>query len=164
MTTRTKIITGLAMAALLTTGLWLLTRSSLFHDAPESQAQAAVVTAADGGVASPKMGLEAPVRDTPQPVAIDLSSASVPSVALGVPTMTATIPAGTTPVSPPGSFSSESGSGEAAAARMYAAHAPLRTPGVADPDSAVNKRILHTMITKMLAQPAVPPPVPPAQH
>lgn len=47
---------------------------------------------------------------------------------------------------------------------MYAAHAPLRTPGVADPDSAVNKRILHTMITKMLAQPAVPPPVPPAQH
>lgn len=38
----------------------------------------------------------------------------------------------------------------AATARMYAAHAPLRTPEVADPDSPGNRRILQTMIGKAL--------------
>ncbi len=47
---------------------------------------------------------------------------------------------------------------EAATARMYAAHAPLRTPEVADPDSAANKRVLSTMVAKALARPATPPP------
>jgi len=46
----------------------------------------------------------------------------------------------------------------AATARMFAAHAPLRTPEVADPDSAANKAILQTMVFKALAQPAQPPP------
>jgi len=46
----------------------------------------------------------------------------------------------------------------AATARMYAAHAPLRTPEVADPDSKTNKQILGTMVAKLLAQPATPPP------
>jgi hypothetical protein len=45
----------------------------------------------------------------------------------------------------------------AATARMYAAHAPLRVPEVADPDSATNKQILQTMVTKALAQPATAP-------
>gem|GEM_PF-6836219 len=40
---------------------------------------------------------------------------------------------------------------------MYAAHASLRAPEVADPDSAANKRILSTMVAKALAQPAAPP-------
>lgn len=42
--------------------------------------------------------------------------------------------------------------------RMYMAHAPLRTPEVADPDSASNKQILQTMVQKALAHPAGPPP------
>jgi hypothetical protein len=46
---------------------------------------------------------------------------------------------------------------------MYAAHAPLRTPEVADPDSAANKQIPQTMVLKALAQqPAVSPSNPPA--
>lgn len=40
----------------------------------------------------------------------------------------------------------------AATARMYAAHASLRTPEVADPDSKANKQILQTMVLKALAQ------------
>lgn len=48
----------------------------------------------------------------------------------------------------------------AATARMYAAHAPLRVPEVADPDSASNKQILATMVAKALAAPAAPPPAP----
>ena len=35
--------------------------------------------------------------------------------------------------------------------RMYAAHAPLRQPPVADPDSVENKRIMQAMIAKALA-------------
>ena len=49
----------------------------------------------------------------------------------------------------------------AATARMYAAHAPLRSPEVADPDSAANRQILSTMVAKALAQPATPPPATP---
>jgi hypothetical protein len=41
---------------------------------------------------------------------------------------------------------------------MYAAHASLRTPEVADPDSAANKQALATMLGKSLAEPARPPP------
>ena len=42
----------------------------------------------------------------------------------------------------------------AASARMYAAHASLRAPEVADPDSKTNQQILQTMVSKALAQPA----------
>ncbi len=45
-----------------------------------------------------------------------------------------------------------------ATARMYAAHASLRTPEVADPDSKANKQILQTMVLKALAQSAMPAP------
>ena len=49
----------------------------------------------------------------------------------------------------------------AATARMYAAHASLRTPEVADPDSKANKQILQTMVLKALArQDSAPTPVP----
>jgi hypothetical protein len=35
---------------------------------------------------------------------------------------------------------------------MYMAHAPLRTPEVADPDSATNQKVLQTMVEKALLQ------------
>jgi hypothetical protein len=38
----------------------------------------------------------------------------------------------------------------AATHRMYLAHAPLRTPEVADPDSKGNRQILQSMVTKAL--------------
>ena len=40
---------------------------------------------------------------------------------------------------------------------MYMAHAPLRTPEVADPDSAANRRILQTMVEKALSRQKVAP-------
>jgi hypothetical protein len=52
----------------------------------------------------------------------------------------------------------------AATIRMYLAHAPLRTPEVADPDSKANKQILQTMVLKALAQSARPSPSAPAKH
>lgn len=45
-------------------------------------------------------------------------------------------------------------SNEVATNRMYLAHASLRTPEVADPDSVTNREILQTMIGKALGQPA----------
>ena len=42
----------------------------------------------------------------------------------------------------------------AATRRMYAAHAPLRVPEVADPDSAANREILQTMVLKALGRKA----------
>ncbi len=41
---------------------------------------------------------------------------------------------------------------------MYLAHASLRTPEVADPDSATNRQILQTMVGKALG--TLPPPAP----
>jgi hypothetical protein len=38
----------------------------------------------------------------------------------------------------------------AATRQMYAAHAPLRTPELADPDSEANRQILQTMVQKAL--------------
>lgn len=42
----------------------------------------------------------------------------------------------------------------AATRRMYAAHAPLRTASVADPDSDANREILETMVHKALRRAA----------
>ncbi len=41
--------------------------------------------------------------------------------------------------------------------RMYAAHAPLRVPEVADPDSETNRQILQTMVQKALQHKASDP-------
>ncbi len=38
--------------------------------------------------------------------------------------------------------------------RMIAAHAPLREPSVADPDSPENMAVLQNMLTQLLAQPS----------
>lgn len=42
--------------------------------------------------------------------------------------------------------------------RMYAAHAPLRVPEVADPDSQTNRQILQTMVQKALQRRAMDAP------
>lgn len=86
---------------------------------------------------------------------------SLPSVSSPVTTASAQ-PAPATPAATPAAFTAQSSelSQEevAATARMYAAHAPLRTPEVSDPDSETNRRILQTMVTKAIAQgPSLPP-------
>ena len=42
--------------------------------------------------------------------------------------------------------------------QMYAAHAPLRVPELADPDSATNRQILQTMVQKALQRTAADAP------
>lgn len=74
----------------------------------------------------------------------------------------------TTPASPPATapvpsvavpiVEADSRAESLATARMYAAHAPLREPTVANPDSAENREILRTMAFKALAGPAPTPP------
>lgn len=46
--------------------------------------------------------------------------------------------------------------------RMYGAHAPLRTPEVADPDSEANRQILQTMVEKALQRTTEIAPAPPS--
>jgi hypothetical protein len=48
--------------------------------------------------------------------------------------------------------------------RMIQAHASLRVPEVANPDSATNRRILETMVAKALSQIDAPPPTAAVRH
>ncbi len=48
--------------------------------------------------------------------------------------------------------------------RMYLAHAPLRVPEVADPDSASNRQTLQTMVAKALQNAAAAQPAPSPHH
>ena len=68
------------------------------------------------------------------------------------------------PAQPPAPIPPQQADEVAATARMYLAHAPLRTPEVSDPDSAANKKVLQTMVLKALAQPARPAPSAPVKH
>ena len=45
---------------------------------------------------------------------------------------------------------------------MYLAHAPLRTPEVADPDSDSNRKILQAMVEKGLRNPPAAAPKAPS--
>ena len=52
----------------------------------------------------------------------------------------------------------------AATIRMVSAHATLRSPEVADPDSDSNRRLLDVMLRKALVPPPAKPPPPPPPH
>jgi hypothetical protein len=47
---------------------------------------------------------------------------------------------------------------------MYLAHASLRVPEVADPDSVTNRQILQTMLGKALGKPAPSAAMPGPDH
>jgi hypothetical protein len=64
-------------------------------------------------------------------------------------------------ISPPSVPTPENPAEIAATARMYAAHASLRAPEVADPDFTTNRQILGIMVAKALAEPASKSPVVP---
>jgi hypothetical protein len=160
MTTRTKLLSLSALLALgLAAGLWWFNRprpASGPQAAPMAQsAEASLPVLAPAAVPEPAASVAVP------PVATTVSAPSPASTAIATPapvtTATSNPPSPST-VAPAAPAAPVQNSTElAASARMYAAHAPLRTPEVADPDSAANKRILGTMVAKMLAQPATSP-------
>lgn len=90
-------------------------------------------------------------RLTKQPAAVTASAPASPSI----PTIVSA-PVAEKPVPAPAPVP-ENKVELIATARMYAAHASLRTPEVADPDSQSNKQILQTMVLKALAQSTPPP-------
>lgn len=89
-------------------------------------------------------------RPATQPAAVTVSAPVPPSVPKVIPAPAAE-KAAPAPIAVP-----ENKVEIVATARMYAAHASLRTPEVADPDSQSNKLILQTMVQKALAQSTAP--------
>jgi hypothetical protein len=81
--------------------------------------------------------MERPQQTAATPPAVS-SAAVAPVAAIEAPTPAPEVPAGL-PVE------------VEATRRMYLAHAPLRTPQVANPDSESNRRILQTMVAKALS-------------
>jgi hypothetical protein len=88
----------------------------------------------------------APIAATPPP-----ASAAVAAQPAGLTPPPAPPPAVAKPAPP------ANPAAMAATERMYLAHASLRTPEVADPDSASNRQILDTMVAKALARQTHPP-------
>jgi hypothetical protein len=153
---------ALACAALV---VWLVVpeRQSAFFPASTSAqtAPAPEVPLAAAGTAE-----SIPANASKLPVAVSVpvgATAQVP--APGSPTVTqassssSASTSGSVPHTAESTATPPSATAEAiATAQMYAAHAPLRVPEVADPDSKTNREILQTMIRKAVAAPATPSP------
>lgn len=99
--------------------------------------------------------------DQPEPASF-MASVHQPSSPSALSAPAAPVPSALQPISPPVRPQQSAAEEIAATARMYAAHASLRTPAVADPDSAANMQILQVMIRKALAQSPSAPPASPA--
>ena len=145
-----RILIGLMAVVAVGLGWWLLTRGG---PVPRAAAPAAVVAPA----AQPA---PAPVPAAPAVAAAPVAAA-VPVVVKALPlppAVAAPAPVAVTkeplplPVVPTVPIDEV-----AATERMYLAHASLRAPEVADPDSEANRRILETMVTKALAPSADTP-------
>lgn len=72
--------------------------------------------------------------------------------------------ASTSPSAPAPRPAEQESANAAATERMIMAHASLRVPEIADPDSKSNREILGTMVAKALAEPMQPPPGAPTRH
>ena len=93
--------------------------------------------------------------------AIDKLSSAIESAghADATPSSAGEVSAAVAPVSPPAAATVAEGlsiSEQEGARRMIAAHVSLRSRSVADPDSAANRAILHSMISKALSRPDTP--------
>ncbi|HET7535061.1 MAG TPA: hypothetical protein VFJ90_01305 [Candidatus Didemnitutus sp.] len=157
MKTKTKIIGAGIVAGLAGAALWWFS-----HQAPKVEPRAEVVTqpvrtekpealvplVTKPGAAPAVPAQAAPVAAAPvpqaKPVAVTTSSAAPASVT------SSPAPVASAAATPP----PESKAEELGTARMYAAHAALRVPEVADPDSKTNRQILQTMVSKALARQA----------
>lgn len=95
-------------------------------------------------------------QQAPRPTAAAAPAQPSPRPATVSPPVAATAPLA---VPAPASVPVDSARSRAAlkaSERMYAAHAPLRTAEVANPDSTTNRRILQTMVEKALAEQSGP--------
>lgn len=152
------ISVGLVLLAVV---LWLVKRRPQSVVAPAQPAAEVVATPAVHKGDEPAVLPSASVPATstastvillPKPAAIATQPdiPQVPTTAVAA-TSAPDQPAASEPVSPAPETATPATTNEVAAtARMYAAHASLRAPAVADPDSDQNRQILQAMITKAL--------------
>ena len=154
---------GLGLALIAGLAVWLLWWPAMQRAVPAGLPSPATVSAKPAVVEStaPAGELPAETPPPPSPAAVVASpTAAVPAPALAssssLPTsrsLTAPEQNGNPAEVPPLEERASAPlqpDGLESSARMYAAHAPLRTPEVADPDSATNKKIMQTMVLKAL--------------
>ena len=149
-----RILIGLAAVVAVGLGWWLFTRGGP-STAPLATAAPVPRAAAPAPVALPEAVAVTASVAAPTPVApaVVLQVASIRPPAQA-PVAVAPVPVSeVAPAPAPVAALDEVASTE----RMYLAHASLRAPEVADPDSETNRRILQTMVTKALAQPVATP-------
>ena len=149
---RTRICLGVA-AAIAAGGVfwWLFARAGA---APVAVAPAVAPAAA--AVAAPLAPVAAAPRAEVAPIVGPVIAPAAASIAPLVPSIPAAAAAPVQAPQPVAAGPVPSGPVDEVAAteRMYMAHASLRTPEVADPDSEANRRILGTMVAKALAGPS----------
>lgn len=164
MKTSSKTILTLLSAALAGTAFWLLWPRKNAPVAPH-KATAGLPNATspqkDGPNSAPtptttSVAAQSPAQTTVAPPLTVPGLPTASAVASGKSTVASTSPSASSPtaVATPAPVISPVERPEeiAATARMYAAHESLRTPEEADPDSKSNKRILQTMVIKVLAR------------
>jgi hypothetical protein len=147
---KTRAVLGALLIALVGAGLWLV-----FRERSDS-AGSTPMTATPPRNAQPEhVVAPATPRETSAPSV--LSTAGTPPPPLSAPSSADPIPAvvpaaiAATPPQPPAGPVSQPAEVRATRA-MYMAHAPLRDPAVADPDSEQNRQILQSMVTKALSR------------
>lgn len=167
MLSRKKVFFAIALLAALGAGVWWsLQRRSVQSPEPLRQARDSRPEKA----AQPKqtdthtIATEASARTSPEMTPNPKSATTVPlrEAAANIQAVTdmkpsfspvpiSTAEAASAPAAVPQS-SGPVGDERLGTARMVAAHAPLRTAEVANPDSVANRQILETMVAKALAQ------------
>lgn len=160
MNSQNRIRVTLALAGVATAaGIWYLLRP---HDSATMPPAAPAVTELPAGV-DPVPATQPATESTPAPAAppqveTALATAPVPALAATPPQAIATT-LSPTPAQPVSSASPATVSPtELATERMIIAHAPLRKPALADPDSPENRQVLQTMLQKALLRNQQPPP------
>ncbi len=143
------------MAVVAGTGLiwWLF--------APEAPTSAPVATTSLVPIATvnPPVATAAAMSTPAAPVVQPGQMIPVPMAPKVVPAQNALSPsAKIQPVVAPATAAAARNAEVVATERMYLAHASLRDPEVADPDSGTNRRILQTMVTKTLQAPVATKP------
>lgn len=106
---------------------------------------AASVASTEKTVSTPSASTSSAPRATsmvPPPVSLPAEVVANEEKPVNENAATAVVPVSSSTSLPPESIATR---------RMYMAHASLRTPEVANPDSEANRRILQTMVTKALA-------------
>lgn len=137
-------------------GVWYLTRP---RDAAPELVRSPFDRTAPAPVAAtpPAAPPAAPSPSLPTPPADTLPATTVataqPSNATVTPTAAPATTAAPVAASAPAQLTPE----EQATSRMIEAHAPLRVPAVADPDSKENRVVLQTMLHKALIRKEAPP-------